>query len=88
MVVMSNATKKELHDLVDSLPDIKVQAARSYLEFLRQHGDDPVLRSFREAPQDDEPETLEEAAAVQEARDAVARGDVLTDEEMRRELGL
>ena len=38
--------------------------------------DDPVLRSLREAPLDDEPETEDERRAVEEARRDVAAGRV------------
>jgi hypothetical protein len=48
---------------------------------------DPVLRALLEAPLDDEPETEEERQAVHEAREELARGEVRTLEEVRRELG-
>jgi hypothetical protein len=40
------------------------------------------------APIDDEPETPEEAARVAEARAAVARGEIVSHEELGRRLGL
>jgi hypothetical protein len=49
---------------------------------------DPVLRALLEAPPDDEPETEQERQAVQAAREKLARGEVRTLEEVRRELGL
>jgi hypothetical protein len=49
---------------------------------------DPVLKALLEALPDDEPETEEERRAVQEAREELARGEVQTLEEVRRELGL
>ena len=39
MEVMSDAAKRELHDLVDSLPSSEVVPARRYLEFLRDQSD-------------------------------------------------
>ncbi len=48
--------------------------------------DDPVGLSL--APVDDEPLTPEEVAALDEAYAARQRGDVVTDEELRRELGV
>ena len=48
----------------------------------------PVLAALRNAPLDDEPETAEERAAVEEAREAERRGEVISDEELRRRLGL
>ncbi len=85
---MSTVARKDLYKLVDSLPEAEISAARRYLEYLRDLGSDPVLRAAHRAPVDDEEETPEEAAAVQEGREALARGEVVSDEELRRELGL
>ena len=80
-------TKETLHNLVDLLPESEWEAARRVLEErLSKH--DPVLHAFLNAPEDDEPETEEEQAAVEEAYEALARGEVVSDEELRRELGL
>ena len=49
---------------------------------------DPVALALARAPLDDEPETEEERAAVVEAREAVARGEVFSLDEVKRELGL
>jgi hypothetical protein len=80
------ATRDTLRHLIDTLPDAVLDEAERYLTALQT--DDPVLRAALLAPVDDEPESPEEAAAVQEARDALARGDAYTLEEVRRELGL
>ena len=39
-------------------------------------------------PIDDEPYTDEERTAVEEGRKAVQKGDVITSEELRKELGI
>jgi hypothetical protein len=44
-------------------------------------------RVLAEAPWDDESETPEEALAVHEAYDGLARGEVVSHEDLRRELG-
>lgn len=49
---------------------------------------DPVLRAFLNAPEDDEPETEEERAVVEEAYEELKSGRVVSDEELKRELGL
>ena len=36
---MSNTVRKDLHDLIDALPPGEEQAARRYLEYLRDAGD-------------------------------------------------
>jgi len=79
-------TKEALHHLVDELPESELTSAHRLLEYLHS-GADPVLRAFMAAPEDDEAETLEEAAAVREARERLAQGEVVTQEELARELG-
>lgn len=44
----------------------------------------PVLESLANAPEDDEPLTEEDERAIEEAREQVRRGEVLTHEEVRR----
>jgi hypothetical protein len=76
-----------LHRLVDELPESELAAAERFLNYLRATTD-PVLRALLEAPLDDEPEADDERQAVQEAREELARGEVRTLEEVRRELGV
>ena len=82
-------TKEHLHQLVHELPEgVATTAAEGILAHLRIMGEDSVLRALVNAPLDDEPETVAERAAVAEGLEALARGDVVSDEELRRELGL
>jgi hypothetical protein len=76
-----------LHQLIDELPESELAAAERFLNYLRATAD-PVLRALLEAPLDDEAETDEERHAVQEAREELARGEVRTLEEVRRELSV
>ncbi len=78
-------TKNQVHHLVDQLPEDDLAAVASYLEYLRDKGD-PFLYALANAPEDDEEETPEEAAAVAEAKAALARGEVRSLEEVRAEL--
>jgi hypothetical protein len=73
-------TKDELHQLVDELDE---DAARKALVLLR---DLRPPHALREALIDDEPESDEERAAVQEARDELESGEVVTAEEAKRRL--
>lgn len=82
-----NVTREELHRIVDELPEQELSAAGRFLQYLYNLGSDPVLKALLEAPWDDEPETPEEMAAVHEARQQLARGEVLSDEEVWRRLG-
>ena len=76
--------RERLHRLVDSLPDGELYAAERFLEFVQEHGD-PLLQKLMNAPEDDEPVTPEEAAAIQEGLDALEGGDVYTLEEVKQE---
>jgi hypothetical protein len=80
------AVKDRLHALVDQLPETRLDRAQQLLEALL--ADDPVGISLALAPIDDEPETEEERALVEEARAELARGEYLTTDELRRSLGL
>ena len=60
---MIDATKERLHELVDALPPGKVGAANKYLESLVSD-DDAFLEALRNAPEDDEPLTEEEAESI------------------------
>ncbi len=80
--------KEHLHKLVDELPDSQARVAERILEALKAGTVDPVGLALTLAPEDDEAETPEEATAVEEAREALRRGEVITDEELRRRLGL
>lgn len=79
---------EELHRLVDSIPVSQAPLAKRLLEAVLEQAaqDDPLLRALANAPIDDEPETLEEAAAVAEAREQVARGEIISDADLWREL--
>ena len=66
--------KDGLHRLVDRLSESEVHAARWFLEFLCKLRDDPVLRALREAPDDEEPLSPEEAAESEAAWQAHLEG--------------
>lgn len=80
-------TKEQLHKLVEELSQDEMEAARRYLEYLRDAGD-PLIRLLRHAPFDDEPEDEDEQAAVAEGRANLAAGRVVSHDEVRREFGL
>ena len=76
-------TKEALHRLVDELPESILPEAERYLASLR---DDPVLRAFMEAPEDDELLTSEEIAAIEEGKAEIARGEGIPWEVVERRL--
>ena len=66
--------RERLHQIVEELPE---PDAEQILRAVEQWRDDPVSRALAAAPFDDEPETDDEQAAVEEARNEVKRGDVV-----------
>jgi putative heme degradation protein len=79
--------RDELRQLVDQLPDRDLYAAKRFLAYLR-NTKDPMMQKLVEAPYDDEPLTEKDKAALAEGWEALARGDVYSDEEVRHQLGL
>lgn len=79
--------KEKLYHLVNALPETELVAAERYLEYLA-HSADPVALALELAPEDDEPVTDAERAAVAEARAELAAGRGISTEELKRELGL
>lgn len=79
--------RERLHRLVEDLPEGEMQRAERLLAALKTGIIHPVDLALLLAPEDDEPHSSEEEKAVQQARDALARGELVPDEELRRRLG-
>ena len=68
------ATKEELHELVDWLPEgLWEKAHKSLLSELKKA--DPVAYALYTAPEDDEEETEEERAAIEEVYRDIREGE-------------
>lgn len=83
--------KEQAKHLIEQLPEGIVRGqVVEFLEFLqeRQRRVEQVMRAMAELPEDDEPTTAEDLEAIREAREAIARGEVITLEEFEREIGL
>jgi hypothetical protein len=77
-------TKERLHVLVDELSEPEAKRA---LRLVEKERDDPVVAAFRDAPEDDEPWTDEDEAAMAEVRaDDAAGVPTIPLEEIEREL--
>ena len=80
-------TREQLYRLVDELPEDELATAARILEGLQGHSEqDPMLKLLDEAPEDDEPLTPEDIAAIEEGKAAFRRGDYWTPQEAKREL--
>jgi hypothetical protein len=82
-------TRDSLHDLIDELPEeaAVLDATAQMLRNMRDYYRDPLVRTLLSAPIDDEPESEEERKAVAEAREDIAAGRVVSQQEMRHEFG-
>ena len=76
-----------LHRLVDSLPEEDLTTAGRLLAGLALTAD-AVERALLLAPADDEPDTDDDDGGLTEARQALDRGEGISTEELRKELGL
>lgn len=74
--------KEQLRERVEQLTE---EEAAETLRLLDQRTD-PLTIMLDNAPLDDEPVTEEEEAAVQIAREEIARGETISLEELRAEL--
>jgi len=80
--------RDELKQMIDDLPASEIPAARRMLGYLREVGTQTVEYSIADAPIDDEPLTEEDIAALELSRAEVERGDVVSLDDLRRELSL
>jgi hypothetical protein len=81
------ASRDSLHRIVDDLPETEIARAERLLEVLKETAE-PRLHTLESAPEDDEPETVEEAAAVAEAWRDHREGKSLTTKDLMQRLGL
>ena len=84
---MSNTARKDLHALVDALPASEEQAARRYLEYLRD-ASDPYASLDRVDPFVDmaDEERAKLHASIQRAEAEIAKGGSTPAEDVVREL--
>lgn len=74
--------KKQAHDLIERLPPIQLSAVVVLLEAML----DPA--ALANAPVEEEEISPETAAALDRARESLARGEGIPHEEILREFGL
>lgn len=77
------ATLRDLvEDVLKRVPDDALEEARLRLAALLHQADDPLFYALANTPLDDEPLTDEDLAAIAEAEAEIARGDVVTLDEL------
>ena len=77
-------TRERLRELLDELPEDRLDDAEAAIAALAA----PPFRPPSEAPEDDEPVTDEDLAAIAEGRAAYARGETIPHDVAMREIGL
>lgn len=77
-------TRERLHRLIDQVPDGELDAIERLLADRRPTA--TSFPAFADAPEDDEPVTPEDEAALAEAYADVAAGRVVPHDEARRRL--
>jgi len=81
--------KERLHALVDALVDeLSEPAAERALKLVEKEPEDPVIAAFRDAPEDDEPWTDEDEAAIAEGNADIVAGRIVSHEEIKVKYGL
>jgi hypothetical protein len=78
--------KENVHRLIDQLSDSTLVEAERYLEALRRAELEPLWQAFMAAPEDDEPLTAEDIAAIEEGKAEIARGEGIPWEIAREQL--
>jgi hypothetical protein len=77
--------KEQLKQTVEGLSEAEAQDALGFI-VRRQNKRDALSELLDSAPADDEPTTPEEDEGVREAKGQIARGEVLSADEIRREV--
>jgi hypothetical protein len=77
--------KERLRNLVEELSE---QEAASALVIVERRRGDAMLEALAAAPVDDEESTLEEDEATREALAAYQRGESVSSDQLKRDLGL
>ena len=79
-------TRDRIHRLIDELPEAELPAVERFLAE-RDAGASAFRRALANAPEEDEPVTPEEEAAIEEAYADLAAGGGIPDDELWRRLG-
>jgi len=78
------AERSEMHDLIETLTEEQLVAAKRYVEFLRSGYTDMLEWVLDTAPEDDEASSPEEDAEAEQARQEYLRGETIPAEEVKR----
>lgn len=80
--------RDDLHQLIEEFPEAEITRVSRVLRALLPSAEEERLYTVDTAPEDDEPYTPEERAAVAEALRDVEEGRTVSHEEVKRSWGL
>lgn len=80
------SVRSELHELVEGLPEEKLDVVKRYVEFLSSGSDDLMRWMLENAPADDEPSSAEEDHAAEAAWQEYLRDGGLPSDDAKRTL--
>jgi len=78
--------KEQLRQTVDELTEAEAADTLDYLARRRRDGHQTLRELLEAAPIDDEPTTPEEDEGAREAREQIARGQLFSAEQIKREI--
>lgn len=84
---MDTQDKNRLAELIEQLPEVEVQAAVRYLEYLKDRGD-PYLKFLMSVPEEDEQLTDRFQKELDRAWKDIDDGQVVSSDQLKQELGL
>lgn len=86
------ATRDELHQFIDTLPDGLVGEVLDFAQFVAKKAQAEhvarVMAAMEALPEDDEPLTEEESRAIKAAKDSVRAHGTVSMEEIKQDYGL
>ncbi len=85
LVSMTMTAKDKLRQTVEELSEAEAQDTLGFIVH-RRHQRDALAELLERAPLDDEPTAPDEDEGVREAKEQIVRGEVLSADEIRREI--
>lgn len=87
MTTARKITREEVKDLIDCVPTDELLVVKRYIQYIIDM-QDPLLKTLADAPVDDEPLDNSDLVALKEAWEDVAAGNLISNETLKKRLGI
>ena len=87
MTTAREITREEVKDLIDCVPTDELLVVKRYIQYIIDT-QDPLLKMLADAPVDDEPLDNSDLVALKEAWEDVAAGNLVSNETLKKRLGI